>query len=98
MAILSFLKKAVAGQKAENSIERRLVSFAGFGEVFYGLRLASLDEVSNAKFRDCADRAAEGCAVEDASELFRFLLGHGFHLKCCGTLSCAKADSQELAS
>ena len=31
VSILGFLEKAVAGQKAENSIERRLVSFAGFG-------------------------------------------------------------------
>ena len=66
--------------------------------MFDGLRLASLDEVGNAKFGDCADRAAKGRAVEDAIELFRFLLGHDFHLDCCGTLSRAETESQELAS
>lgn len=95
VAILGFAKKAVAGQEAKNSIERRLVSFAGFGEVFYGLRLAALDEVGNAEFGDRADRAAEGGPVEDAIELFSFSLGHDFHLECCGTLSRAKAEPQE---
>jgi hypothetical protein len=95
MAILGFLEKAVAGQEAENSIERRLMSFAGFGEVLDGLRLATLDEVGDAEFGDRADRAAEGGAVQDASELFRFLLGHDFHLECCGTLSRVKTEPQE---
>lgn len=97
MAIFGFAEKAMAGQEAENSIERRLVSFAGFGEVLYGLRVAGLDEVGNAEFGDRADRAAEGGAVEDAIELFSFLLGHDFHLQCCGTLSRAKAESQEFS-
>jgi hypothetical protein len=57
-----------------------------------------LDEVGNAEFGDCADRAAKGSAVEDAIELFRFLLGHDFHLECCRTLSRAKTEPQELAS
>jgi hypothetical protein len=91
MAILGFAEKAVAGQEAENSIERGLVSFAGFGEVFDGLRLAALDEVGDAELGDCADGAAEGGSVENAIELFGFLLGHDFHLKCCGTLSRAEA-------
>src|ERR1700757_2441281 len=45
IAILGFLKKAVAGQEAKDSIKRRLMSFGGFGEVFDGLRLATLDEI-----------------------------------------------------
>ena len=57
MAIVGFAEQAVAGQEAENSIERRLVSFAGFSEVFDGLRLAGLDEVGNAEFGNCADGA-----------------------------------------
>jgi hypothetical protein len=65
--------------------------------MFDGLRLATLDEVGNAEFGDCANRAAEGGAVENASELFRFLLGHDFHLECCRTLSRGKAESQEFS-
>ena len=63
--------------------------------MFNGLRLATLDEIGNAEFGDCADRAAEGSAVQNASELFRFLLGHDFHLEYCGTLSRAKTEPQE---
>jgi hypothetical protein len=65
------------------------VSLAGFGEVFYGLRLAALHEIGNAKLGDGTDCASEGGSVQDAIELFRFLLGHDFHLECCGTLSRA---------
>jgi hypothetical protein len=95
IAILGFLKKAVAGQEAKDSIKRRLMSFGGFGEVFDGLRLATLDEIGDAEFGDCADSAAEGGAVENASELFSFLLGHDFHQVCCRTLSRAKTEPQE---
>lgn len=95
VAILGFAKKPVAGQEAQNSIERGFMSLTGSGQVFDGLRLAGFDEVGNAEFGDCADGAAEGCAVQDASELFRFLLGHDFHLECCGTLSRAAAEPQE---
>jgi hypothetical protein len=73
------------------------MSFAGLGEVFYGLRLAALDEVGNAELGDCADCATDGGSVKDAIELFCFLLGHDFHLECCGTLSRAKAASQGLS-
>ena len=72
MAIVGFAEQAVAGQEAENSIERRLVSFAGFSEVFDGLRLAGLDEVGNAEFGNGADGTAEGGSVQYAIELFRF--------------------------
>jgi hypothetical protein len=85
----------VAGQEAENSIERRLMSFAGSGEVFDWLRLAGLDEIGNAELGDCADRAAEGGAGHDAAEMFGFLLGHDFHLEYCRTLSHAKTEPQE---
>ena len=95
VAILRFAKNAVARQKAENSVERRLVSLAGFSEVFDGLWLAGLDEVGNAEFSDGADRAAKGCAVQDAGELFRFLLCHDFHLEYCGTLSRTYTERQE---
>jgi hypothetical protein len=79
-------RKLRAGQEAGNSIERWLMSLAGFSEVFDGLWLTGLDEVDNAEFGDRADRAAEGGSVQNAIELFRFLLGHDFHLECCGTL------------
>ena len=95
VAILGFLKKTVAGQEAENSIERRLMSFAGSGEVFDWLRLADLDEIGNAELGDCADRAAEGGAGHDAGEMFGFLLGHDFRLGYAGTLSHAKIRPQE---
>jgi hypothetical protein len=36
VAIRGFLKNAVACQEAENSIERRLMRFAGVGEMFDG--------------------------------------------------------------
>jgi hypothetical protein len=78
VAILGFLKKAVAGQEAENSIERRLMSFAGSGEAFDWLRLAGLDEIGNAELGDRADRATEGGADQNAAELFGFLLSHDF--------------------
>lgn len=95
VAILGFLKKAVAGQEAENSIERRLMSFAGSGEVFDWLRLAALHEIGNAQLGDCADRAAEGGTGHDAAEMFGFLFGHDFHLENCRTLSHAKVEPQE---
>jgi hypothetical protein len=34
VAILGFAKNTMAGQVAEHSIQRRLMSFAGFGEMF----------------------------------------------------------------
>ena len=71
------------------------MSFGGFSEVFDGLRLATVDEISNAEFGNCADRAAKGCAVQDAGELFRFLLCHDFHLEYCGTLSRTYTERQE---
>ena len=71
-------RPAVAGHEAENSIERRLMRFAGAGEVFDRLRRAGLDEIGNAKLGDGADRAAEGGAGHDAGEVFGFLLGHDF--------------------
>src|SRR5450631_2530488 len=78
-AIPCFLKKAVAGHEAENSIQRRLMSLGGSSQVFDWLRLAGLDEIGNAELGDCADRAAEGSAVHDAGKVFGFLLGHEFH-------------------
>jgi hypothetical protein len=53
-----------------------------------------LDEIGNAEFGDGADRATEGGADQDAAELFGFLLGHEFHLECCGTLSHGKTEPQ----
>jgi hypothetical protein len=47
VAILGFPKNTVAGQVAEYSIERRLVSFAGFGEMFDWLRLRQLPNSNN---------------------------------------------------
>jgi hypothetical protein len=95
VAILGFLKKTVAGEKAENSIKRRLMSFGGSGEVFDGLRLAGLNEIGNAELGDCANRAAEGGTRHDAVEMFGFLLGHDFHLEYARTLSHAKTEPQE---
>jgi hypothetical protein len=94
VAIRSFLKKAVAGQEAEDSVKRRFMRFAGAGEILDVLRLAGLNEIGNAELGDAADRAAERSTVQDAAELFGFLLGHNFHLECCGTLSQAKTESQ----
>ena len=95
VAILGFLKKAVAGHEAENSIERRLMRFGGAGEMFDWLRLAGLDEIGNAELGDGVDRATEGGAGQHAAELFGFLLGHEFHLECCRTLSRPKTEPQE---
>jgi len=75
VAILGFLKQAVAGQEAEDSVEGRLMRFAGAGEMCDGLRLAGLDEIGDAELGDGADRAAQGGADQDATELFGFSLG-----------------------
>jgi len=76
VAIPGFLKNAMAGQEAENSIERGLVRFAGAGKMFDWLRLAGLDEIGNAELGDGADRAAERGADQKAAEMLGFLLGH----------------------
>src|ERR1700723_360070 len=76
VVVPGFLKKAVAGEETENSIQRRLVSFAGAGEMFDGLRLAILDQIGNAELGDATDRAAEGGADQHAIELLGFLLSH----------------------
>jgi hypothetical protein len=67
--ILGFLKQAVAGQETEDSVKRRLMRFAGAGEMCDGLRLAGLDEIGDAELGDGADRAAEGGADQNAAEL-----------------------------
>ncbi len=95
VAILGFLKKTVAGKKAENSIERRLMSLGGSGEVFDGLRLAGLNKIGNAELGNSANRPAEGGTRHDAVEMFGFLLGHDFHLEYARTLSQAKTELQE---
>ena len=95
MAILGFLKKAVAGQEAEDSVKRRLMRFGAAGEMFDGLRRAGLDQIGNAEFGDGADRAAEGGAGQDAAELFGFSLGHDFQLECRRTLAHSKTEPQE---
>ena len=94
VAIPGFLKQAVAGQEPENSVERRLMRFAGAGEMFDGLRLAGLDEIGNAELGDGADRAAEGSAGQDAAELLGFLLGQDCHLECCRTLSQSRSKTE----
>src|ERR1700721_2263513 len=71
------------------------MSLAGFSEIFDGLGLATLDEISNAEFGNCADGATKGGSVQDAIKLFRFLLGHDFHLEYWRTLSHAKTEPQE---
>jgi hypothetical protein len=96
VAILGFLKKAVAGHEAENPIERRLMRFTGASEMFDRLRLAGLDEIGNAELGDCADCAAQGRADHDAGEAFGFLLGHDFQLEYRIAVS-ANAQRSEIA-
>src|SRR5207237_8255546 len=96
VAIPGFLKNAVAGQKAEYSIKRGLVRFAGAGEMFDWLRLAGLNEIGNAELGDGADGAAERGADHKTTEMFGFLLSHEVACESCGTLSHRKTQSQEL--
>src|SRR6266404_3116056 len=69
-AIPGFLKKAVAGHEAENSVERCLMGFGGDGKMFDRLRPACLDMIGNTEFCYCADCAAEGGANHNSGKVF----------------------------
>src|SRR5579872_6685995 len=67
--VSGFLKKAVAGHEAKNSIEGWLMGCSGAGKMFDRLWLADMDEIGNTELGDCADRATEGSADQNAGEV-----------------------------
>jgi hypothetical protein len=56
-----------------------------------------LDEIGNAELGDCADRAAEGGAGQDAGEIFGFLLGQKSASNTAGGYHTLKHNRKSLS-